>query len=430
MSNASRPLASPIARLGRREIALLGGALGIVVVAWLTASFPALSAGRDLVLSIVALLFLVVPGFVVAEILRNETENPDLVSLLSASTIALGFISLGGLALDLLPFGISGTSWLGLIGVLIATASALRPRVARARASARGSTDGVVAEAPVPSRLVPVALLVASATAVSLVALGNGQPTPGALAIWFCGVCPGVAVHRLIGQPAGPSNVLLALGISVAISAAVGGVLVVGGVFTVALLLQVVTGLTVAALIADPWLYSRQWDQAVDRMGIDSVIVLFAALLGILISYAYPALLPASSFVVLGLAVAALAVWLETASGGPVTLAVVLGAAALPGLLVRVGFDNVGEIAVVVSGYAFIAVGAIRFFRGGGLGAQLWIGVLSLLFATLSIAEGGGSRIPPFAAAALPLLAGLGLALLPMADRRSDLGGPPLPSRD
>jgi hypothetical protein len=410
--------------LGRRETVLLAAALGVVVAAWLSASFPALSGARDVLLSFVALLFLVVPGFVVAEILRNETENPDLVSLLSAATIALGLISLGGLALDLLPFGITGTSWLAMIGLLIASASALRPRVARARAAARPvAALEDAADAPPPSRLVPVGLLLASAVAVSLVALGNGQPTPGALAIWFCGVCPGVAVHRLIGQPTGPGNILLALGFSVAISAAVGGVLVVGGVFSVALLLQVVTGLTLAALIADPWLYARQWDSGLDRMGPDSLILLLAALLGTLVGYAFPSLLPATSAVMLGFAVAALAVWLETGSGGSVSLAVLLGAAATPGLLARVGFENIGEISVVVTGYAFIAIAAIRFFRGGGLGAQLWIGVLCLVFATIAIGLGGGARIPPVAAAVLPLIAGLGLAALPMVDRRADAGG-------
>jgi hypothetical protein len=80
----------------------------------------------------------------------------------------------------------------------------------------------------------------------------------------------------------------------------------------------------------------------------------------------------------------------------------------------------------VVSGYAFIAIAAIRYFRGGGLGSQLWLGVLCLLFATLAIALGGSARIPPVAAAALPLVAGLGLAVLPMADRRPDNGGPRL----
>ena len=103
------------------------------------------------------------------------------------------------------------------------------------------------------------------------------------------------------------------------------------------------------------------------------------------------------------------------------TLAVALGAAALPGLLTRIGFDNVGEFAVIVSGYAFIAIAAIRYFRGGGLGAQLWLGVLSLLFAALAIALGGSGRIP-----SVPLIFGLGLAVLPMADRRTDTGGPRL----
>ncbi len=405
-------------------------ALAIVIVAWLTAAFPGLAAARDTLLSVVAFLFLIVPGLVVAEILRNETQNPDLISLLSASTIALGFISLGGLALDLLPFGgITGTTWLGLIGVLIASASALRPRIARARGQAVLVADGDTTAAP-QSRLAPVGLLIASAVAVSLVALGNGQPTPGALAIWFCAVCPGIAVHRLIGQPTGPANLLLALGISVAISAAVGGVLLVGGVFTVALLLQVVTGLTVAALIADPWLYARQWEPSIDRMGIDSVIVLLAALLATLVGYAYPFVMPATSVAVLALAVAALTLWLDTGSGGSVTLAVCLGAGALPGLLTRIGFENVGEIAVVVSGYAFIAIAAIRYFRGGGLGVQLWLGVLTLLFATLTIALGGSARIPAVAAAAVPLIAGLGMAVLPMADRRTDTGGPRIKPRN
>jgi hypothetical protein len=429
MSNLSRGLPRQLGRrsLGRREAAFVVLALAVVAGAWLTAAFPGLAAARETLLSIVALLFLVVPGFVVAEILRNETQNPDLVSLLSAATIALGLISLGGLALDLLPWGITGTTWLGLIGVLIASASALRPRIARSRARpVPGAEADDEADASQSSRLVPVALLIASAVAVSLVALGNGQPTPGALAIWFCAVCPGIAVHRLIGEPTAPANLLLALGISVAISAAVGGVLLVGGVFTVALLLQVVTGLTVAALIADPWLYMWKWEPAVDRMEIDSIIVLLAALLGTLVGYAYPFLLPVTSVAVLGLAVVALALWLETGSGGPVTLAVALGAAALPGLLAGIGFENVGEIGVVVSGYAFIAIAAIRYFRGGGLGSQLWLGLLALAFATLAIALGGSARIPPIAAAAVPLIAGLGLAVLPIADRRTDTDGPRL----
>jgi len=429
MSNLSRGLPRQLWRrsLGRREAAFVVLALAVVAGAWLTAAFPGLAAARETLLSIVALLFLVVPGFVVAEILRNETQNPDLVSLLSAATIALGLISLGGLALDLLPWGITGTTWLGLIGVLIASASALRPRIARSRARPVPGTEAEnEADASESSRLVPVALLIASAVAVSLVALGNGQPTPGALAIWFCAVCPGIAVHRLIGEPTAPANLLLALGMSVAISAAVGGVLLVGGVFTVALLLQVVTGLTVAALIADPWLYMWKWEPAVDRMEIDSIIVLLAALLGTLVGYAFPFLLPVMSVAVLGLAVVALALWLETGSGGPVTLAVALGAAALPGLLAGIGFENVGEIGVVVSGYAFIAIAAIRYFRGGGLGSQLWLGLLALAFATLAIALGGSARIPPIAAAAVPLIAGLGLAVLPIADRRTDTDGPRL----
>ena len=429
MSNLSRGLPRQLGRrsLGRREAAFVVLALAVVAGAWLTAAFPGLAAARETLLSIVALLFLVVPGFVVAEILRNETQNPDLVSLLSAATIALGLISLGGLALDLLPWGITGTTWLGLIGVLIASASALRPRIARSRARpVPGAEADDEADASQSSRLVPVALLIASAVAVSLVALGNGQPTPGALAIWFCAVCPGIAVHRLIGEPTAPANLLLALGMSVAISAAVGGVLLVGGVFTVALLLQVVTGLTVAALIADPWLYMWKWEPAVDRMEIDSIIVLLAALLGTLVGYAFPFLLPVMSVAVLGLAVVALALWLETGSGGPVTLAVALGAAALPGLLAGIGFENVGEIGVVVSGYAFIAIAAIRYFRGGGLGSQLWLGLLALAFATLAIALGGSARIPPIAAAAVPLIAGLGLAVLPIADRRTETDGPRL----
>jgi hypothetical protein len=428
MSSLSRRLPNEGARqsFGRREAALIFVALAFLVVAWLTAAFPALAAARDTVLAIVGLLFLVVPGFVVAEILRNETQNPDLVSLLSAATVGLGFISLGGLALDLLPWGITGTSWLGLIGVLIASASVLRPRMARSRARPVPDAEvGEEAAAAPPSRLVPVGLLIASAVAVSLVALGNGQPTPGALAVWFCAVCPGIAVHRLIGEPTRPASLLLALGTSVAISAGVGAVLLLVGVFTVALLLQVVTGLTVAALIADPWLYERQWEPSIDRMGIDSVIVLLAALLVTLIGYAYPFLMPATSVAVLALAVAALALWLETGSGGSVTLAVALGAAALPGMLTGIGFSNVGEIAVVVTGYAFIAVATIRYFRGGGLGSQLWLGVLALLFAVATTLLGGSAQIPAIAAAAVPLIVGLGVAVLPMADRPTTTADPP-----
>jgi len=92
MSNLSRGLPRQLGRrsLGRREAAFVVLALAVVAGAWLTAAFPGLAAARETLLSIVALLFLVVPGFVVAEILRNETQNPDLVSLLSAATIALG----------------------------------------------------------------------------------------------------------------------------------------------------------------------------------------------------------------------------------------------------------------------------------------------------------------------------------------------------
>src|SRR4029079_8984649 len=112
MSGGSRRLPSPLTGqpIGRREAAIVSAALAVLVVAWLLADFPGLSAARDTLLSVVAVLFLIMPGLVVAQLLPNGDQHVHAVALLSAGTIALGFIALGGLLLDLLPFGgISGT---------------------------------------------------------------------------------------------------------------------------------------------------------------------------------------------------------------------------------------------------------------------------------------------------------------------------------
>ena len=174
----------------------------------------------------------------------------------------------------------------------------------------------------------------------------------------------------------------------------------------------------VAALLGDPWLYSAPWER--DRespLGGFSGLALFSALLALIAGELIPDYRFVASILVLLAGVVALGRWLYTGNASYLYLAGMFGTAALPVFLVGLGFDNAGEFGFVGTGYALIFVAGIRYLRNGGWGWQGVVGIFTLGVAAIAIALGGG-LVPPAAAAAWPIIIGLGSVIGPAVDSR------------
>jgi hypothetical protein len=154
--------------------------------------------------------------------------------------------------------------------------------------------------------------------------------------------------------------------------------------------------------------YSWEWgpDEA-RRPGLPWVaifLVVFGVLL--LIQQAYPEARGAGSAFVLALGIAFLIKWAIDRGTGSLYAGAIITALAAPGVLNAAGIDIDG-LGTFCFGLAFLFIGGVRAFSGGGIGWQMWFGGL------LALIGGVNMMSPDIGGLILPILIiGLGAALL------------------
>lgn len=154
--------------------------------------------------------------------------------------------------------------------------------------------------------------------------------------------------------------------------------------------------------------YSWEWgpDEA-RRPGLPWIaifLVVFGVLL--LIQQAYPEARGAGSAFVLALGLAFLIKWAIDRGTGSLYAGAIITALAAPGVLNAAGIDIDG-LGTFCFGIAFLFIGAVRAFSGGGIGWQVWFGGL------LALIGGVNMMSPDIGGLILPMLIiGLGAALL------------------
>ena len=162
-------------------LALVGAtALLVLLVA-------SLSGIADVVLAAAGLGVLILPGFALAITRRPARSLRRLDLFLVAAALSLATVALGGLALNLLPGGLSRTSWLGLTAVLLLASAVLarggRPQLRRETLVRPKSGQAVALVAA--GVLVAIALLIAR--------VGVKQPTVPYSALWIVPAAAGMA---------------------------------------------------------------------------------------------------------------------------------------------------------------------------------------------------------------------------------------------
>ena len=154
--------------------------------------------------------------------------------------------------------------------------------------------------------------------------------------------------------------------------------------------------------------YTWEWgpDEA-RRPGLPWVaifLVVFGVLL--LIQQAYPEARGAGSAFVLALGLAFLIKWAIDRGTGSLYAGAIITALAAPGVLNAAGVDIDG-LGTFCFGIAFLFIGAVRAFSGGGIGWQVWFGgLLALLGGVNMLSPDVGGLILPL------LIIGIGAVLL------------------
>ena len=153
-----------------------------------------------------------------------------------------------------------------------------------------------------------------------------------------------------------------------------------------------------------------QWEWGPDdtrRPGLPWIgifLLVFGGLL--LIQQVYPQSQPLGSVVVLAIGIAFLIKWAIDRGTGSLYAGAIITALAAPGVLNAAGVD-VDGLGTFCFGLAFLFIGAVRAFSGGGIGWQLWFGGLLALIGGVNMAS------PDIGGLILPMLIiGLGAVLL------------------
>ncbi len=154
--------------------------------------------------------------------------------------------------------------------------------------------------------------------------------------------------------------------------------------------------------------YHWEWGPAdAGRPGLPWIgifLLVFGGLL--LLQQAFPQFEALGSIVVLAVGIAFLVKWAIDRGTGSLYAGAIITALAVPGLLNAAGIERSG-LSTFSFGVAFLFIGTVRAFSGGGWGWQLWLGGLLALVGAVNIA--GAS----FAGYLLPItLVALGLVLI------------------
>ncbi len=154
--------------------------------------------------------------------------------------------------------------------------------------------------------------------------------------------------------------------------------------------------------------YSWEWGPDESRRPGLPWIAIFLVVFGVLllIQQAFPDGRTAGSAFVLALGIAFLIKWAIDRGTGSLYAGAIISALAAPGVLNAAGVD-VDGLGTFCFGIAFLFIGSVRSFSGGGIGWQMWFGGL------LTLIGGVNMMSPDIGGLILPMLIiGLGAALL------------------
>ncbi|HKB28907.1 MAG TPA: hypothetical protein VKC59_07785 [Candidatus Limnocylindrales bacterium] len=153
------------------------------------------------------------------------------------------------------------------------------------------------------------------------------------------------------------------------------------------------------------WAWGPDEDHRPRLPWIGIFLVIFGALL--VLDRALPEYRNAGNVVVLAAGLAFLVVWALRRGTFALYAGAFLTAAAVPGLIVGLGYVADPGVGSVAYGVAFLFVASVRASRGGGFGWQALIGVLLVALGTSELA------LPDLASLVAPaLVVGLGVWLL------------------
>jgi hypothetical protein len=157
--------------------------------------------------------------------------------------------------------------------------------------------------------------------------------------------------------------------------------------------------------------YSWAWSDVSQRRGPGRLpwfgifLVVFGVLL--LLQQMYPSLAAAGSILFLAVGVAFLVSWAVNRGSGSLYLGAIITALAAPDLLAAANIVEGAGVGTLCLGIAFLFIALVRALSGGGLGWQVWLGVILVAIGLSSLAIPGlGEIIWPL------LLVALGVVVL------------------
>jgi uncharacterized membrane protein len=158
----------------------LAGVVLLVALA-VALALPAAAAAKGIVLAVCGVVLLALPGALVAWSLRpTEGDLPKLELTVGAGAIALGLVAIGGLVLNLTPFGLNRWTWLGLVAAVLLSAWALAPD--RMREPRRQRTLPIL---DVRSTVMLLAAALLVVTAVVIGRIGEEQDQEAFSQLWM-----------------------------------------------------------------------------------------------------------------------------------------------------------------------------------------------------------------------------------------------------
>lgn len=166
------------------RVVALAAAGGVAALVLLAATWSGI---EDIALAVAALAALIVPGIALAISLRPAGSLRRLDLFLAAAALSLGCVAIGGLVLNLVPGGLSRTSWLGLVVVLLLAIAV----VARRGLPPLRRETWVTPKAGQSLAMVGAVVLVA--VAVLIARAGVKQPSVPFSALWIVPAAAGMA---------------------------------------------------------------------------------------------------------------------------------------------------------------------------------------------------------------------------------------------
>jgi hypothetical protein len=223
--------------------------------------------------------------------------------------------------------------------------------------------------------------LLASSTIAAVLCTTIGVPTVvrAPIVVGFIAAGPGLALVRVMKLGGLPAVAMLSVGLSLALAGIVGTAQVYAGLWSPIALLAILASLTMATILADPWLAGRAWDSTASRLRtqLTAVLVAVSGLLLLVGADGWTFGSPGSAVVVgvvalamVAVAIASFLAFVARGSFQSLVVASLLPSAAMPLIAGFVHATSPGAATALALATGFGTIAAVRVARGGGWGLE------------------------------------------------------------